>query len=66
MLSHAQILTNTCNYTEGEIMVCVLDFKRETGLWHAVFSSVFNGMHVIFVPYSVMKVVGRHQLCKSG
>jgi acyl-coenzyme A synthetase/AMP-(fatty) acid ligase len=45
-----------CNYTEGENMVCVLDFKRETGLWHSVLTSVLNGMHVIFIPYALMKV----------
>lgn len=37
-------------------MVCVLDFKRDVGLWHGVLASVFNGMHVVFVPYSIMKV----------
>lgn len=26
------------------------------GLWHATLCSVFNGMHVIFIPYSLMKV----------
>jgi acyl-coenzyme A synthetase/AMP-(fatty) acid ligase len=40
----------------GEVMVCVLDFKRDVGLWHGVLASVFNGMHVVFVPYSIMKV----------
>lgn len=29
MLAHCRTLTMACNYTEGEIMVCVLDFKRE-------------------------------------
>jgi acyl-CoA synthetase (AMP-forming)/AMP-acid ligase II len=56
MLEHARTLTTACNYTEGEICVCVLDFKREVGLWHAVITSVFNGMHVIFIPYALMKV----------
>jgi len=56
MLSHCRALTVACNYTEGEVMVCVLDFKRDVGLWHGVLTSVFNGMHVIFVPYSIMKV----------
>ena len=56
MLAHARTLTTTCNYTEGEIMVCVLDFKREAGLWHSILASIFNGMHVIFVPYALMKV----------
>ena len=56
MLAHARTLTLACNYTEGEIMVCVLDFKRDVGLWHGVLSSVFNGMHVIFIPYALMKV----------
>ena len=32
------------------------DFKREVGLWHSIISSVFNGMHVIFIPYALMKV----------
>ena len=56
MLAHARTLTLACNYTEGEIMVCVLDFKRDVGLWHGVLASVFNGMHVIFIPYALMKV----------
>ncbi|CAH2035027.1 unnamed protein product, partial [Iphiclides podalirius] len=56
MLAHCRMLSVACNYTEGEHMVCVLDFKRETGLWHAVLASVLNGMHVIFIPYALMKV----------
>ncbi|XP_035437509.1 disco-interacting protein 2 isoform X18 [Spodoptera frugiperda] len=56
MLAHSRMLSVACNYTEGEHMVCVLDFKRETGLWHAVLASVLNGMHVIFIPYALMKV----------
>ena len=34
----------------------MLDFKRDVGLWHGVLASVFNGMHVIFIPYALMKV----------
>ncbi|KAK4328811.1 hypothetical protein Pmani_000786 [Petrolisthes manimaculis] len=56
MLAHCRTLTSACNYTEGEVAVCVLDFKREVGLWHSILCSVFNGMHIIFIPYSVMKV----------
>ncbi|CAM1294712.1 DIP2 (predicted) [Pycnogonum litorale] len=56
MLCHCRTLTSACNYTEGEIMVCVLDYKRECGLWHSVLTSIFNGIHVIFIPYSLMKV----------
>ena len=56
LLGHARTLTTSCGYTEGEIMVCVLDFKREVGLWHSVVAAVFNGMHVIFIPYALMKV----------
>ncbi|KAK3083552.1 hypothetical protein FSP39_025271 [Pinctada imbricata] len=56
MLCHAKTLTMAASYTEGEVMVCVLDFKRDVGLWHGILCSVFNGMHVIFVPYSLMKV----------
>ncbi|XP_043215224.1 disco-interacting protein 2-like isoform X2 [Amphibalanus amphitrite] len=56
MLAQCRTLTSACGYTEGEICVCVVDFKREVGLWHATLCSVFNGMHVIFIPYSLMKV----------
>ncbi|XP_076681199.1 disco-interacting protein 2 isoform X3 [Andrena cerasifolii] len=56
MLSHCRALTQACGYTEGENAVCVLDFKREVGLWHSTLTSVLNGMHVIFIPYALMKV----------
>ncbi|XP_065163963.1 disco-interacting protein 2 isoform X5 [Atheta coriaria] len=56
MLSHCRTLSMACGYTEGENMVCVLDFKREVGLWHSVLTSVLNGMHVIYIPYALMKV----------
>ncbi|XP_045464805.1 disco-interacting protein 2 isoform X3 [Harmonia axyridis] len=56
MLQHCRMLTMACNYTEGENMVCVLDFKREVGLWHSVLTSLLNGMHVIYIPYALMKV----------
>lgn len=56
MLSHCRTVTMACGYTEGENMVCVLDFKREVGLWHSVLASVLNGMHVIYIPYALMKV----------
>ena len=36
--------------------MCVVDFKREVGLWHGILASVFNGMRVVFVPYSLMKI----------
>lgn len=56
MMTHCRTLTMACNYTEGENMVCVLDFKREVGLWHSVLTSILNGMHIIFIPYALMKV----------
>ncbi|XP_074115177.1 disco-interacting protein 2 isoform X2 [Cotesia typhae] len=56
MLAHCRALTMACGYTEGENAVCVLDFKREVGLWHSTLTSVLNGMHVIFIPYALMKV----------
>ncbi|XP_076304246.1 disco-interacting protein 2 homolog C-like isoform X3 [Tachypleus tridentatus] len=55
LVNHCRALTAACNYTEGEVMVCVLDFKKEVGLWHSILTSVLNGMHVIFIPYSLMK-----------
>ncbi|XP_039963154.1 disco-interacting protein 2 isoform X1 [Bactrocera tryoni] len=56
MMNHCRALTMACHYTEGETIVCVLDFKREVGLWHAVLTSVLNGMHVLFIPYALMKL----------
>lgn len=32
MVQHCRMLTMACNYTEGENMVCVLDFKREVNI----------------------------------
>uniref|UniRef100_A0A672J075 DMAP1-binding domain-containing protein n=1 Tax=Salarias fasciatus TaxID=181472 RepID=A0A672J075_SALFA len=56
MLAHCHSLTQACGYTEAETITNVLDFKREAGLWHGVLTSVMNRMHVISIPYSLMKV----------
>ncbi|KAA8588237.1 hypothetical protein FQN60_001431 [Etheostoma spectabile] len=56
MLAHCHALTQACGYTEAETITNVLDFKREAGLWHGVLASVMNRMHVISIPYSLMKV----------
>ncbi|VDK84259.1 unnamed protein product, partial [Cylicostephanus goldi] len=56
MLAHCRAITAAMDYKQGETMICVLDFKREAGLWHAVLAAVFNGMRVVFVPYSLMKI----------
>lgn len=56
MLAHCRSITTAMGYSELETMVSVLDFKREAGLWHSVLASVFAGMRVIFVPYSLMKI----------
>ncbi|KTF71375.1 hypothetical protein cypCar_00045576, partial [Cyprinus carpio] len=41
---------------KAEIIVNVLDFKKDVGLWHGILTSVMNMMHVISIPYSLMKV----------
>uniref|UniRef100_A0A7N8WMG8 Disco-interacting protein 2 homolog C-like n=1 Tax=Mastacembelus armatus TaxID=205130 RepID=A0A7N8WMG8_9TELE len=56
LLTHCQALTQSCSYTEAETIVNVLDFKKDVGLWHGILTSVMNMMHVISVPYSLMKV----------
>uniref|UniRef100_A0A3Q3JXS1 DMAP1-binding domain-containing protein n=1 Tax=Monopterus albus TaxID=43700 RepID=A0A3Q3JXS1_MONAL len=56
LLTHCQALTQSCSYTEAETIVNVLDFKKDVGLWHGILASVMNMMHVISVPYSLMKV----------
>uniref|UniRef100_A0A8C0JFF5 Disco interacting B n=1 Tax=Chelonoidis abingdonii TaxID=106734 RepID=A0A8C0JFF5_CHEAB len=39
MLSHCQALSQACNYSEGETIVNVLDFKKDAGLWHGMLTS---------------------------
>uniref|UniRef100_A0A7E4W3K9 AMP-binding domain-containing protein n=1 Tax=Panagrellus redivivus TaxID=6233 RepID=A0A7E4W3K9_PANRE len=56
MLAHARAIVAAMGYKDGETMVSVLDFKRDVGLWHGVLASIYAGMRVIYVPYSVMKV----------
>ncbi|XP_048868606.1 disco-interacting protein 2 homolog C-like isoform X2 [Brienomyrus brachyistius] len=56
LLTHCQALTQSCGYTEAETMVNVLDFKKDVGLWHGILTSVMNMMHVISIPYALMKV----------
>ncbi|KFO18507.1 Disco-interacting protein 2 like protein C [Fukomys damarensis] len=56
LLTHCQALTQACSYTEAETIVNVLDFKKDVGLWHGILTSVMNMMHVISIPYSLMKV----------
>ncbi|XP_032821513.2 disco-interacting protein 2 homolog C-like [Petromyzon marinus] len=55
MLAHCHGLTQACGYTEGETLVNVLDFKREAGLWHGILTGVMNMMHIVCVPYTLMK-----------
>uniref|UniRef100_A0A4W4FP62 DMAP1-binding domain-containing protein n=1 Tax=Electrophorus electricus TaxID=8005 RepID=A0A4W4FP62_ELEEL len=56
MLTHCQTLTHTCGYKEAETLVNVLDFKKDVGLWHGIHMSVLNMLHVVSVPYALMKV----------
>uniref|UniRef100_A0A5K3EKF8 AMP-binding domain-containing protein n=2 Tax=Mesocestoides corti TaxID=53468 RepID=A0A5K3EKF8_MESCO len=56
VLAHCRALTTACHYSEGDVMVCVVDCRREAGLWHAALASVFNGMHVVFVPFNVLQL----------
>lgn len=55
-LEHCRTLATVCRYAEGETLICVSELKRETGLWHAVLTAVYTGLHVVFVPYAVLKV----------
>lgn len=36
MLQQVRSLSLSCKYSESETAICVLDYKRECGLWHAV------------------------------
>uniref|UniRef100_A0A8C7LCX3 Disco-interacting protein 2 homolog Cb n=1 Tax=Oncorhynchus kisutch TaxID=8019 RepID=A0A8C7LCX3_ONCKI len=47
---------STSPLSAAETIVNVLDFKKDVGLWHGILTSVMNMMHVISVPYSLMKV----------
>ncbi|XP_074045981.1 disco-interacting protein 2 homolog A isoform X7 [Macrotis lagotis] len=56
MLAQCHALTQACSYLEAETLTNVLDFKRDAGLWHGVLTSVMNRMHVVSIPYALMKV----------
>ncbi|KAM5281322.1 disco-interacting protein 2 homolog A isoform 5-T5 [Ctenodactylus gundi] len=56
LLAHCRALTQACGYSEAETLTNVLDFKRDAGLWHGVLTSVMNRMHVVSIPYALMKV----------
>uniref|UniRef100_A0A8C0AZ65 Disco interacting protein 2 homolog B n=1 Tax=Buteo japonicus TaxID=224669 RepID=A0A8C0AZ65_9AVES len=42
MLSHCQALSQACNYSEGETIVNVLDFKKDAGLWHGILTVMYS------------------------
>ncbi|KAL3076785.1 hypothetical protein niasHS_011522 [Heterodera schachtii] len=56
MLAHSRAIGLAAGFKEYETMVCVVDFRREVGLWFAVIGAILHGMRVHFVPYSLMKV----------
>ncbi|XP_048202013.1 disco-interacting protein 2 homolog A isoform X4 [Perognathus longimembris pacificus] len=56
LLAQCRALTQACGYSEAETLTNVLDFKRDAGLWHGVLTSVMNKMHVVSIPYALMKV----------
>ncbi|XP_059777758.1 disco-interacting protein 2 homolog A isoform X3 [Balaenoptera ricei] len=55
LLAQCQALTQACGYSEAETLTNVLDFKRDAGLWHGVLTSVMNRMHVVSIPFALMK-----------
>uniref|UniRef100_A0A8C4QYM6 Uncharacterized protein n=1 Tax=Eptatretus burgeri TaxID=7764 RepID=A0A8C4QYM6_EPTBU len=55
MLAHCHALSQGCRYTQGETLVNVLDFKRGAGLWHAMLTGIMNMMHIVCIPYALMK-----------
>ncbi len=38
-------------------MVCTEDPKRSIGLWHCVMAAAYSGLHVVYVPPSVMSTL---------
>lgn len=40
-LAHARALTAACRYAPGQVLVSVLDYKREVGLWHSITAVCF-------------------------
>ncbi|KAL5489571.1 hypothetical protein EMCRGX_G018680 [Ephydatia muelleri] len=68
LLMHCRSLSTACMYKEGEVLVCTEDPKKSIGLWHAVMTAVYCGLHVVYIPPSVMatlplcwlQVVQRH------
>lgn len=56
MFAHCRAITAAMGYREGDTMVCVLDFKKDVGFWHAVLTGISVGMRIVYVPYSLMKI----------
>ncbi|PAA75411.1 hypothetical protein BOX15_Mlig027150g1 [Macrostomum lignano] len=55
LLSHGKALCSALGYGKGDTAVCLLDPRRDVGLWHGLVASMLAGLHVYFVPYSLMK-----------
>ncbi|XP_010833286.1 PREDICTED: disco-interacting protein 2 homolog A [Bison bison bison] len=55
LLAQCQALTQACGYSEAETLTNVLDFKRDAGLWHGVLTSILKRIHVVSIPYALMK-----------
>jgi len=53
---HCTALVSALSYNKSDVLVNLLDFKKGFGLMHGFMVSVFMGMHVYSIPYSLMKI----------
>ncbi|KAI6660731.1 Disco-interacting protein 2-like protein C-like [Oopsacas minuta] len=50
ILTHTLTLVQSCEYKQGEVIVCTEDVKRGIGLWHGLLACLYAGMiHSIFL-----------------
>nr|CDS27664.2 disco interacting protein 2 [Hymenolepis microstoma] len=65
-LAHCRALTAACHYSEGDVMVCVVDCRREAGLWHAALAdSSCQNMGFLLSSLDARVVLTDEQVYKS-
>lgn len=52
MFAHCRAITAAMGYREGDTMVCVLDFKKDVGFWHAVLTVRIRLIDLVVTPSS--------------
>ena len=47
ILAHTLTLILSCEYKQGEVVICTEDIKRSVGLWHGLFACLYAGRFIL-------------------